>query len=79
MINQYVQQSSVEHIDLSTVDKITLKYFKKIINEYIKETRSIKAKRIKKDFNNEINNFRLVKPINATMEDIIKNTINKVA
>jgi glutamate synthase (NADPH/NADH) large chain len=71
--------SSVEHIDLSTVDKITLKYFKKIINEYIKETRSIKAKRIKKDFNNEINNFRLVKPINATMEDIIKNTINKVA
>ena len=61
------------------VDKITLKYFKKIINEYIKETGSIKAKNIIKDINNEIKNFRLIKPINATMDDIIKNTINKVA
>jgi glutamate synthase (NADPH/NADH) large chain len=78
-LHNNLNTSSVECVDLSTVDKITLKYFKKIINEYIKETGSIKAKKIIKDINNEIKNFRLIKPINATMDDIIKNTINKVA
>ena len=71
-MKQRLQQSSTT---LSIVDKITLKYFKIVINEYIKETGSIKAKKIIKDISNEIKNFRLVKPINATMEDII----NKVA
>ena len=32
-----------------------------------------------KNINIELKYFKLVKPINASMEDIIKNTINKVA
>ena len=78
-LSKNLNTGSVEYVDLATIDKITVKYFKRIINDYIKETGSIKAKMIMKDIINEINNFRIVKPINATMEDIIKNTINKVA
>ena len=47
--------------------------------DYIKETGSKKAKTIMKNINIELKYFKLVKPINASMEDIIKNTINKVA
>ena len=32
-----------------------------------------------KNFENEICNVKLIKPINASMEDIKKNVINKVA
>ncbi|GIR42207.1 MAG: hypothetical protein CM15mP53_01230 [Ectothiorhodospiraceae bacterium] len=45
----------------------------------MKETKSIKAKEILKNFENEISNIKLIKPINASMEDIKKNVINKVA
>jgi len=45
----------------------------------LKKLEVSRQKKIIKDINNEIKNFRLIKPINATMEDIIKNTINKVA
>ena len=34
---------------------------------------------ISEEFENEINNIKLIKPINASMEDIKKNVINKVA
>ena len=57
----------------------TLKYFKELVRDYIKETGSKKAKAIIKNINIELKYFKLVKPINASMEDIIKNTINKVA
>ena len=53
--------------------------FKKIIRDYVKETKSLKAKEILKNFENEISNIKLIKPINASMEDIKKNVINKVA
>ena len=58
---------------------VDISYFKKIIKDYVKETKSIKAKEILKNFKNEISNIKLIKPINASMEDIKKNVINKVA
>ena len=78
-LTKNLNASSVEHIDLSTIDKTTLKYFKELVRDYIKETGSKKAKAIMKNINIELKYFKLVKPINASMEDIIKNTINKVA
>ena len=78
-LEKNLNASSVEHIDLSTIDKTTLKYFKELVRDYIKETGSKKAKAIMKNINIELKYFKLVKPINASMEDIIKNTINKVA
>jgi glutamate synthase (NADPH/NADH) large chain len=78
-LHKNINDSSVEYVDLSSADKITLKYFKTIMKDYINETNSINAKEIMKNLNDEIKNFKLIKPINASMEDIIKNTINKVA
>ena len=78
-LTKNLNASSVEHIDLSTIDKTTLKYFKILVRDYIKETGSKKAKAIMKNINIELKYFKLVKPINASMEDIIINTINKVA
>ena len=78
-LEKNLNASSVEHIDLSAIDKTTLKYFKELVRDYIKETGSKKAKAIMKNINIELKYFKLVKPINASMEDIIKNTINKVA
>ena len=45
----------------------------------MEETKSIKARKILKNFDYEIKNIKLIKPINASMEDIKKNIINKVA
>ena len=78
-LHRNINDTSVEYVDLSSADKITLKYFKTIIKDYVRETNSMKAKEIMKNLNNEIKHFKLIKPINASMEDIIKNTINKVA
>jgi glutamate synthase (NADPH/NADH) large chain len=78
-LHRNINDTSVEYVDLSSADKITLKYFKTIIKDYVKETNSMNAKEIMKNLNNEIKHFKLIKPINASMEDIIKNTINKVA
>jgi glutamate synthase (NADPH/NADH) large chain len=39
-----LNSSSVEHIDLLTVNKTTLKYFKELVRDYIKETGSKKGK-----------------------------------
>ena len=74
-----LNKSSVELVELSRAEKTAINYFKKIIKDYVKETKSIKAREILKNFENEINNIKLIKPINASMEDIKKNVINKVA
>ena len=80
-LDKNLNKSSVELVELSRADKTTISYFKKIIKDYVKETKSIKAKakEILRNFENEINNIKLIKPINASMEDIKKNVINKVA
>ena len=78
-LDKNLNKSSVELVELSRADKTTISYFKKIIKDYAKETKSIKAKEILKNFENEISNIKLIKPINASMEDIKKNVINKVA
>ena len=78
-LDKNLNKSSVELVELSKADKTTISYFKKIIRDYVKETKSIKAKEILKNFENEISNIKLIKPINASMEDIKKNVINKVA
>ena len=78
-LDKNLNKSSVELVELSRADKTAISYFKKIIKDYVKETKSIKAKEILKNFKNEISNIKLIKPINASMEDIKKNVINKVA
>ena len=78
-LDKNLNKSSVELVELSRADKTAISYFKKIIKDYVKETKSIKAKEILKNFENEISNIKLIKPINASMEDIKKNVINKVA
>ena len=78
-LDKNLNKSSVELVELSRADKTTISYFKKIIKDYVKETKSVKAKEILRNFENEINNIKLIKPINASMEDIKKNVINKVA
>ena len=78
-LDKNLNKGSVELIELSRADKTTITYFKKIIKDYAKETKSIKAKKILRNFEDEIKNIKLVKPINASMEDIKKNVINKVA
>ena len=78
-LDKNLNKSSVELVELSKADKTAISYFKKIIKDYVKETKSIKAKNILKNFENEISNIKLIKPINASMEDIKKNVINKVA
>ena len=78
-LSNNLNTSSVEIIELSDTDKSTLNFFKKYIKDYIKETGSITAKKIIKNISEELKNIKLVKPINSSMEDIKKNTINKVA
>ena len=78
-LDKNLNKSSVEMLELSQADKITVSYFKKLVTDYVKETESIKAKKILENFENEMKNIKLIKPINASMEDILKNVINKVA
>ena len=78
-LSKNLNTSSVEVIELSSADKVTFKFFMKCIKDYEKETGSIKAKNIINNISQEAKNIRLVKPINSSMEDIKKNTINKVA
>ena len=49
------------------------------MRDYINETKSINAKYIMKNISEEFKYIKLVKPINSSMEDIKKNSINKVA
>ncbi len=78
-LSKNINESSVEIIELSNTDKITSNFFIKSIEDYIKETGSVKAKHIIRNISEELKNIKLVKPINSSMEDIKKNTINKVA
>ena len=64
---------------IQDTDKTIINYFKKIMRDYIKETKSINAKYIMKNISEEFKYIKLVKPINSSMEDIKKNSINKVA
>ena len=78
-LKKNLNNSSVERIELLKSNKVTIDYFKKVIKDYYRETGSIKAQEIIKNLPLELKNFKLVKPLNSSMEDIIKNTINKVA
>ena len=70
---------SVEIVNLESCDKSAVNFFKKIVKDYTKETKSVNAKNILSNIENEMKNIYLVKPLNSSMEDIKKNTINKVA
>ena len=78
-LNESINQSSVELMKIQDTDKTIVNYFKKIMRDYIKETKSINAKYIMKNISEEFKYIKLVKPINSSMEDIKKNSINKVA
>ena len=78
-LHKNLNKSSVELVELSKADKETIDFFKRMVKDYGKETGSIKSKKILKNFKDEIKNINLIKPINASMEDIKKNVINKVA
>merc|ERR1711991_741253 len=72
-LDKNLNNSSVELLELTKADKPTVNFFKKIIKDSSKETKSIKAMNILKNFEDEIKNIKLIKPINASMEDIKKN------
>ena len=78
-LNESINQSSVELMKIQDTDKTIVNYFKKIMRDYINETKSINAKYIMKNISEEFKYIKLVKPINSSMEDIKKNSINKVA
>ena len=78
-LNESINQSSVELVKIQDTDKTIVNYFKKIMRDYINETKSINAKYIMKNISEEFKYIKLVKPINSSMEDIKKNSINKVA
>jgi len=78
-LSKHLNASSVEIVELSNTDKSTLNFFISSIKDYVKETGSVKAKNIIKNISEELKYIKLVKPINSSMEDIKKNTINKVA
>jgi glutamate synthase (NADPH/NADH) large chain len=78
-LNESINQSSVELVKIQDTGKTIVNYFKKIMRDYINETKSINAKYIMKNISEEFKYIKLVKPINSSMEDIKKNSINKVA
>ena len=64
---------------MNSVDNLTRQYLEKILSDYVKETKSVNAINILENISKFINRFKLVKPINSSLEDIKNNTINKVA
>ncbi len=78
-LSKNINSGSVEIIELSSTDKATLNFFLKYIKDYVSETGSIKGKNIINNISDELKYIKMVKPINSSMEDIKKNTINKVA
>ena len=78
-LNESINQSSVELMKIQDTDKAIVNYFKKIMRDYINETKSINAEIYYENISEEFKYIKLVKPINSSMEDIKKNSINKVA
>ncbi len=78
-LKKNINHSSVEFIEMNSVDNLTRQYLEKILSDYVKETKSVNAINILENISKFINRFKLVKPINSSLEDIKNNTINKVA
>ena len=78
-LNKNINMSSVELIDMSATDKTTIHFLEKLLKDYVKKTKSVKASSIMENISKYLSKFKLIKPINSSLEDIKKNTINKVA